>query len=986
MSGDFSRLTFDPARHFDAVLMQQGRPQLDADWNEHEAIHSYRRETQTRDLVGLHGAPREHAGFGVQLRAALDFDGRSQMTHVSPSGNLHGADLARFKLELTVSLPHDHQTEGVLAGGERSQWRLQVDSDARVSLHDNTRSILTSQSALVFGAPTRVELSCDSEHLRLSFDGQPAGEAECPMDGHAHTAPASFGGPSGRRAGASHFRGQLEEMRVLDGDNHTLAHWPLVGVNRDELLRDASGNDNDLQLAPAAPRWLARDLLFGRGRMYVEGLTCENEHPLMLSQQTAAPASSVDLGVPRYLAYLDVWKRDVDAISQPDLREVALGGADTAIRAQIVWHARVLAIQDAERDWHDQWRELLDDLSSTGALRAQYQEAAGIDVGNQLYRIEIHRPGKAGEATFKWSRDNASISFSVLSADVSSGLFALADLGRDSYALQTGDWVEYMDEQLELRRTPGLLLRVTSIDRARATVTLVGDGLQQLSPSTLAHARLRRWDQDDNAGELGVPDSPTQWITLENGVQVSFAHGIYRTGDYWLVPTRTALQNVEWPVDLAAGPLFRTAAGVRHHYCPLALVDLDAEGPRVRDERHLFDPLTELREIRSEQREPERERDLRVDGDLTILGDAHVHGHVHVGRLSGELGPDIVDTEQLADGAVTRAKLAADVDLSPLPTGTYILSTSPESGAGYAYDGVSLVADRIRRQRILDVNQPGTVSGVAIGAELYVVSDLGSVWAFDAAKDQLTEVARMDRPRPDMRVVEAGGRLLIIGGLNPTGDPTGAVSELDLANARWQERAPLSVPRRDAALGVIETHVHVVGGLRQGAEPLRRHDVYDVEQDSWSSRADLPTPRRGMVAAGVGGRLLVIGGEARGRQWRGGADPHHTEEFDPRHDRWHDRAPLPRGSVPLAAVGNNDQLVVLAEPLPAQPRRSAPQISERWTFDLDTEWWSQQAPVRRPANTPTLVRAGSTIYLVGSNTSQIVITPVMQTLYVHRRL
>ena len=34
MKGDFSRLTFDPTKHFSGVRMQQGRVQLDADWNE----------------------------------------------------------------------------------------------------------------------------------------------------------------------------------------------------------------------------------------------------------------------------------------------------------------------------------------------------------------------------------------------------------------------------------------------------------------------------------------------------------------------------------------------------------------------------------------------------------------------------------------------------------------------------------------------------------------------------------------------------------------------------------------------------------------------------------------------------------------------------------------------------------------------------------------------------------------------------------------
>ena len=38
MKGDISRETFDVAKHYSGVRMQQGRVQTDADWNEQEAL------------------------------------------------------------------------------------------------------------------------------------------------------------------------------------------------------------------------------------------------------------------------------------------------------------------------------------------------------------------------------------------------------------------------------------------------------------------------------------------------------------------------------------------------------------------------------------------------------------------------------------------------------------------------------------------------------------------------------------------------------------------------------------------------------------------------------------------------------------------------------------------------------------------------------------------------------------------------------------
>ena len=57
MKGDFSRRTFDRAKHYAGVLMQQGRVSVDADWNEEQEIARYRVKTETVDVVGRCGTP-----------------------------------------------------------------------------------------------------------------------------------------------------------------------------------------------------------------------------------------------------------------------------------------------------------------------------------------------------------------------------------------------------------------------------------------------------------------------------------------------------------------------------------------------------------------------------------------------------------------------------------------------------------------------------------------------------------------------------------------------------------------------------------------------------------------------------------------------------------------------------------------------------------------------------------------------------------------
>ena len=62
MHGDFSRRTFDHVDGYRAVLLQQGRVLLDADWNEQADIATYHDEVRTVDIVGDSGGPAPAAG------------------------------------------------------------------------------------------------------------------------------------------------------------------------------------------------------------------------------------------------------------------------------------------------------------------------------------------------------------------------------------------------------------------------------------------------------------------------------------------------------------------------------------------------------------------------------------------------------------------------------------------------------------------------------------------------------------------------------------------------------------------------------------------------------------------------------------------------------------------------------------------------------------------------------------------------------------
>jgi hypothetical protein len=75
MKGDFSRNSFRPGKRYTGVRMQQGRVQLDSDWNEQVDIQRELERAALRDTIGLCGGPKgvgpdgsTLAGFGIQTQ------------------------------------------------------------------------------------------------------------------------------------------------------------------------------------------------------------------------------------------------------------------------------------------------------------------------------------------------------------------------------------------------------------------------------------------------------------------------------------------------------------------------------------------------------------------------------------------------------------------------------------------------------------------------------------------------------------------------------------------------------------------------------------------------------------------------------------------------------------------------------------------------------------------------------------------------------
>jgi hypothetical protein len=220
---------------------------------------------------------------------------------------------------------------------------------------------------------------------------------------------------------------------------------------------------------------------------------------------------------------------------------------------------------------------------------------------NQLYRVEVHTPGAPGTATFKWSRDNGSV---VTAIEKMSGKeITVHDLGPDDVlGFASGQWVEISDDRLELNGQPGQLAQIDAVSSSLRRITL------KVAPTPLSggadgvdralHPKLRRWDQSGNTATATGVGITGAWLPLEDGVEVQFGTGSFRTGDYWVIPARTATGEIEWPPFAIpnTAPAPQPPRGIAHHFCRLALLSFDAEKKvwTVSDDcRPLFPPLTE---------------------------------------------------------------------------------------------------------------------------------------------------------------------------------------------------------------------------------------------------------------------------------------------------------------------------------------------------------------------------------------------------------
>jgi hypothetical protein len=513
--GDLTRSTFRAYRHYSGVRMQQGRVQLDADWNEQLDASAHRDRAEAFDVIGPAGVPKVDGGF-----------------------------------ELTVA-------------------------------PDGSDLLISAGRAWVGG------------HL-------------CEVDGQTTAAEAI--------SGTSLTVASL----VLDGAEIRPDEWvEVVGQTASVVTRTTAvdSTTNTISLGSSVSSLTGNLLLRRRASYAGQPDLPDPEHT---SQASSTDPRVLDLPNGIYLAYVEVWERSITALDDPTISEPALG-VDTATRSKVVWQVRLLDLADVPTpiNCDTDLSEALTGLApGNGLMAARAEPPSGsadlcrptpaggyIGLENQLYRVHVHDLD-AGRPVILWSRENASV-VTAWTSTVTSDVLEVAGIGKDAVlGFQPGDWVELYDDTCVLNSRPGTLVRLLNAKEDRltldpATVT----GSTDIDDFPL-HPQVRRWD---SPGAVTITDE--DWVELENGVQVAFpAGGSYRRHDYWLVPARSVLADVDWPRDSTDEPVALLPAGVRRCTGRLAIVTSMDDGLAVADCRDRFPSLTTL-----------AASDVTVDNDVCAL-------------------------------------------------------------------------------------------------------------------------------------------------------------------------------------------------------------------------------------------------------------------------------------------------------------------------------------------------------------------------------
>lgn len=399
-----------------------------------------------------------------------------------------------------------------------------------------------------------------------------------------------------------------------------------------DIVGPAGTPDDGYKITFAEPEEGAPvDVHIGPGTMYVGGMRVELPAPGVfytkqhewLDGLPPAPSSSYEH------VCLHLIEREVSAVEDRPLREVALGGPDTAQRTRLLQRFRRFESPTARPSCEEAFAHVQEEfeeeglyfnpetmrLESKATLLAAFvppspppdpcspaAQAGYLGAENQLIRVQIAGPDK-----LLWGYDNASFLYRVTEVDVdvatNKTVLKLASSPVDAHHqpridqcvevlvagadLDDGNYVAALSGQTAL-----VTAQYNPVDRTIEIGLAIPTGYADAIAESALFVRVWEEQLDIDPG-VATPLGDT-------GLQVTLSApgNLFATGEYWMIAVRPGAPTRVFPERYEQGP--QPPDGPRQWLCPLGVVHLTDGGFSLfHDCRRHFDNLVELSRRRS---------------------------------------------------------------------------------------------------------------------------------------------------------------------------------------------------------------------------------------------------------------------------------------------------------------------------------------------------------------------------------------------------
>jgi hypothetical protein len=203
----------------------------------------------------------------------------------------------------------------------------------------------------------------------------------------------------------------------------------------------------------------------------------------------------------------------------------------------------------------------------------------------------------------------------------------------------------------------------------------------------------------------------------------------------------------------------------------------------------------------------------------------------------------------VAVGGLDATGAALDrVDLYDPETDTW--SSGPELPVPLHHTAVETLGDRLY-----------VVGGYAIAGGAWVAQS--EVYSLGPDESAWQQEPSLQTSRGALAVASTGGRLVAIGGVDPTRQVLASTEFLDAGSESWQAGPDMATPREHLDAAAVGEDVYAISG-RAGGFETNRTSVEVLRNGTWEEAPPVQHARGGIGAATVGQTPCVTGGEEPG--------------------------------------------------------------------------------------------------------------------------